>query len=245
MSQVLTRLRVAVIALFLANAAPALAYRPFVSTDASVAAPKTLELELGYFGLARTRGEDGYSSPQSVINYGLLGRFEAVGEFVVQHPQAGRSQVVDAALNLKGIAREGVLQEKSGPSVALEGSALLPESGHANTKLGYEQTLVVSHRVSNATLHWNIGGGWERSASLPFAAWGLVAELPLWKGLRAAGEINGASVRGEVPDDSGLLGAIWETGWRDLALDAGYRRGLSAAAADWAVTAGFSIAFRP
>lgn len=237
--------RAAFAALALLSAVPARAYRPFVSTDASVAAPKTVELELGYFGLARTRGQDGYSTPQAVINYGARERLEVDGEFAVQHPQGGRSQVVDAALNLKGVLREGVLQDKAGPSVAAEGGALLPESGTGNPKLGYEQTFILSHRVLNAFLHWNVGGGWERSASLPFANWGLIAEVPVWRALRAVGEVNGASVRGEVPDNSGLIGAIWDTGWKDVALDAGYRRGLSAAAADWAVTAGFTVSFRP
>lgn len=227
------------------SAAPARAYRPFVSTDAAVAAPKTVELELGYLGLSPANGEAGRRSPQAVINYGLRGRFEAVGEFVVQHPMDGRSQVVDAALDLKGVAREGVLQDKPGPSVALEASALLPESGRENKRLGFEQTVVLSQRLSGATLHWNLGGGWERSAALPFGAWGLIAESPSWRNVRAVGEINGECLRAATPDNSGLLGAIWDTGWRDLSLDAGWRRGLSASAADWAVTAGMTVPFRP
>lgn len=225
-------------------ASPASAYRPFVSTDAAVAAPRTLELELGYFGLARARGRDETSAPQAVVNCGVRDRLEAVAEFVVAHPQDGRSQVVDAAFDVKGVAREGVLQDKPGPSVALEASLLVPDSGDGNPKAGFEQTVVVSHRLAGATLHWNLGGGYERTASLPFVAWGLVAESPSWRGVRAVGEVNGTTVRRGTPDDSGLLGAIWETGWRDLAVDAGYRRGFSAAAADWGVTAGFTVPFR-
>jgi hypothetical protein len=234
-----------VLALALLRAAPSYAYRPFVSTDAAVAAPKTVELELGYFGLARTAGHEGYSSPQAVISFGARERFEAVGEFVVQHPQDGRSQVVDAAVDVKGVAREGVLQDKPGPSVALESSLLFPDSGDGNPKAGFEQTFVLSHRLCGATLNWNLGGGFERSASLLFGTWGLIAETPDLGGVRAVGELNGTDVRYGTPDNSGLLGAIWDTGWKDLSLDGGYRRGLSAAAADWAVTAGITIAFRP
>jgi hypothetical protein len=234
----------AAVALAWTNAAPAFAYRPFVSTDAAVAAPRTIELELGYLGLARTRGGAGPGSIQAVLNCGVRDRFEAVGEFTVQHPQDGTSRVVDAAVNLKGVVRAGALQDKPGPSVALEGSVLIPESGRENTKAGFEQTAILSHRFSKATLHWNVGGGYERSASLPFAVWGLIAEMPAWRSFSAVGEINGEVVRSGTPDNSGLLGAVWDTGWKDLAVDAGYRRGLSAAAAGWAVTAGLTIPFR-
>src|SRR4051794_28659766 len=81
----------------------AFAYRPFVSTDAAVTPPKTLELELGYFALARSQDEDRMGAPQAVLNWGAAERFEVVGEFVVLHPQRGSNRVVDAALALKGV----------------------------------------------------------------------------------------------------------------------------------------------
>lgn len=224
-------------------ARPAFAYRPFVSTDASVAAPKTLELEVGYFGLARNQDQDTVSSPQAVLSWGLRDRFEAVGEFVVLHPQRGASEVVDAAIGVKGVLREGELQDRPGVSVAGESTVLIPSGGADEKRAGFEQTFIASRRLAGFAFHWNLGGGWEREASLPFAAWGLIAESPTRRGLRAVGELNGSGVRGLSPDNSGLLGLIWETGWRDVALDAGYRRGLSAASANWSVTAGFSTAF--
>jgi hypothetical protein len=224
---------------------PSYAYRPFVSTDAAVAAHRALELEVGTYGFSRNQGQDAATGPQAVINYGIRDRFEAVGEFVVQHPYGASSQFGDAALDLKGIIREGVLQDKPGVSLAGEASLLLPSSGEGDTNAGFEQAFIASHKLGGFTFHWNAGGGWERSASLPFANWGLIAESPSWRGVRAVGELNGESVRGQTPDNSGLVGAIWETGWRDVALDAGYRRGLSAVSNDWSVTTGFSIAFKP
>lgn len=224
---------------------PALAYRPFVSSDAAVAAPGTLELELGYFGLARNQGEDEVSSPQAVINWGVRDRFEAVGEFVVLHPQRAASEVVEAALDLKGVLREGVLQDKPGVSLATESSLLIPSGEADENHVGFEQALIASRRLGGFTFHWNLGGGCEREASLPFVSWGVIGESPASRGVRLVGELNGSDVRGFTPDNSGLLGAIWETGWRDLALDAGWRRGLSAISANWSVTAGFTIAFKP
>ena len=78
---------------------------------------------------------------------------------------------------------------------------------------------------------------------MPFGAWGLIAESPAARGVRLVGELNGSAVRGFTPDNSGLLGAIWEPGWRDVAFDAGWRRGLSAVSANWSVTAGLTVPF--
>jgi hypothetical protein len=51
--------------------ASAWAYRPFVSTDAAVADPKEVEIELGYFNLERTRRENAITTPSAVLNYGF------------------------------------------------------------------------------------------------------------------------------------------------------------------------------
>jgi hypothetical protein len=44
------------------------AYRPFVSTDAAVADPKEVEIEIGYFNLDRTHRENTTSTPHTVLN---------------------------------------------------------------------------------------------------------------------------------------------------------------------------------
>jgi hypothetical protein len=54
------------------------------------------------------------------------------------------------------------------------------------------------------------------------------------------GEINGESVRRNKPDNSALLGFIWEAPWHNSFVDAGIRRGLSSAAMDWAFTTGLT-----
>jgi hypothetical protein len=56
-------------------------------------------------------------------------------------------------------------------------------------------------------------------------------------------ELYNEDVRTLTPDNSVLAGFIWEPGWHDAAFDVGARRGLSAAAPLWTVTAGISIPF--
>src|SRR5207249_9228596 len=55
--------------------------RPFVSTDAAVADPREVEIELGYFNLERTRRRNTIATPSMVLNYGFAKRLELVGEF--------------------------------------------------------------------------------------------------------------------------------------------------------------------
>jgi len=57
------------------------AYRPFIATDAAVADPKEVEIELGYFTLERENNENAFVIPRVVFNYGLFQNWEAVAEF--------------------------------------------------------------------------------------------------------------------------------------------------------------------
>src|SRR5437870_3084408 len=54
------------------------AYRPFISTDAAVADPQEVEVELGYFTLERDKGENSFIIPRVLLNYGLFRTWEAV-----------------------------------------------------------------------------------------------------------------------------------------------------------------------
>jgi hypothetical protein len=59
------------------------AYRPFVSTDASVAAPRHLELELGVVSVERERDRDTFVVPDLTVNVGVAPRIELVAELGV------------------------------------------------------------------------------------------------------------------------------------------------------------------
>ena len=221
--------------------ARAYAYRPFVSTDAAVADVHEVEIELGYFNLEREKGRNNFIVPTVVLNYGFLPRIEAVGEFVVREDARDRARVGDAAVSLKAVVREGALQEKSGPSFAVEAGPLLPGGAADERRVGVKGLAILSGRFAALTYHLNLGGGLNRQ-SRGFLNWGVIGELPLHPRLRLVAEFNGESVSHRAGEASGLLGAIWKTPWRNCFLDAGIRRGIAGAAPPWSFTAGFTVA---
>lgn len=98
--------------LFLSS--PAWAYRPFIATDAGVADPQEMEIEFGYFNYERKDGEDIFSFPHLVFNYGIVDRLEGIAEFQVDYPSQDDTQITDAKLSLKAVLKDGFLQEKKG-----------------------------------------------------------------------------------------------------------------------------------
>jgi len=220
-----------------------LGYRPFVSTDAAVADPKAIEMELGYFNLERARGNNTFIIPKLVVNYGLIHDVELVGEFGVEEPTHGSVSLRDPALSLKAVLKEGVLQEKSGLSFAVEAGPLLPSTNKEENRFGFEAIGILSGKLSALTYHLNFGGGVDRANTNAFLVWGMIGELPIMSKLRLVGEINGESVRKNTPDNSALLGFIWEAPWHNVSIDAGVRRGISKAAADWTFTTGLTFGF--
>src|ERR1041384_7987630 len=139
-------------------------YRPFVSTDAAVADVKEMEIELGYFSLERERGKNTFTVPNVVLNYGLMRNLELVTEFGVEDP----------AQSLKAILKEGVLQEKSGVSFAVEAGPLLPSTNKEENRFGFEAIGILSGKFSALTYHLNLGGGVDRARNDPFLIWGII-----------------------------------------------------------------------
>jgi len=225
----------AVALLFFFESAAAWAYRPFVSTDAAVADVKEMEIELGYLHWEREKGNTTFFSPKVVLNYGVIHNFEVVGEFAVEEPGHGAARLVDAALSVKAVLKEGVLQEKDGVSVAIEAGPLLPSTNKDEKGVGFEGIGILTGKIEPLIYHMNFGGGVDRAHADPFVIWGLIAELPITPKLRLVGEIDIESVRGSSPNNSVLLGAIWQAPWQNVSFDAGLRRGISHAAADWDV----------
>ena len=216
------------------------AYRPFVSTDAAVADPKEVEIELGYFNLERTRRQNTIATPTMVLNYGFARNLELVGEFRLEvSPEV---EISDPGLSLKGVVREGVLQDKPGLSVAVEAGPLLPSTRPREHDIGFEAIGIVSGKLAPITVHVNGGGGLDRGGHV-FGTWGVIGELPLHSTLRLVGEVNGETTQGERPNNSALLGLIWQPGSKNLFLDAGVRHGISHAAPDWQFTIGLTFVF--
>jgi hypothetical protein len=220
--------------------AVAWAYRPFVSTDAAVADPKEVEIELGYFNLDRSHGDNIISTPHTVFNYGVAKNLEVVAEFnLAVSPTV---EVTDPSVSLKAVLKEGVLQDKPGVSVAVEAGPLLPSTLPHEHRVGFEAVGIVSGKLAVLTLHVNGGGGVDRRGEL-FGVWGLIGELPISAKLRLAGEVNGESAQNERPNNSGLLGLIWRPTDENLSLDLGVRHGISRAAPDWQFTLGLTFGF--
>jgi hypothetical protein len=240
-----TAARARLLALTLLIPTTARAYRPFVSTDAAVALPQEVEIELGYFGVDRMHGQNTFVVPHVVLNYGFIRDCELVGDFQVAWPADGDVQLVDPELSVKTVLKEGVLQERDGVSFAIEAGPLLPSTIPGEHRFGFEAAGILSGRLASVTYHLNGGGGVDRVNTSPFVMWGVITELPIHPQLRLVSEINGESVEDQRADNSGLLGFIWQLGESDVSLDAALRKGLSRGAVDWAFTTGLTFSLPP
>jgi len=230
------------VAMVLLSAGPVSAYRPFVSTDAAVADPKEVEIELGALTLDRTGHESTFTTPSVVVNYGVWERWELVGQFGVQ--EGSGTEITDPGVFLKGVLKDGVLQDKDGVSLAVEAGPLLPSTVKGQRGVGFEASGILSARLAPVTFHVNLGGGVDRSDARPFANWGLIGELPVSSKFRFVSEVNGESTKGQRPNNSVLVGFIWQPSSANIFLDAAVRRGISSGAPDWEVTAGVTFGFK-
>ena len=108
----------------------AFAYRPFDGTDAAVADPGEMEVELQPAGGKSIEGQKTLIAPDLVLNYGFAKDWEAVleGRLETPLPASGPTTFTDGGVFLKHILRPGVLQDQAGPSIATEFGVLLPDS---------------------------------------------------------------------------------------------------------------------
>jgi hypothetical protein len=221
------------------------AYRPFDGTDAAVAAPREVELELGPLAYAREGQAQFLVGPAFVLNYGVAPGLESVLEGR-QRRSVGRlrdSELDEVALSLKSLLRDGALQEARGVSVALETGLLLPGS---ERRLGASVASIFSWHWPGLTLHLNLGN--ELLTSVHYAArcsailegplaWRVrpVTELLLARDFRSRKLSNGL-------ERSVLLGAIasWSGSW---AFDLAFRHGLLDSEAVDEVRLGFTWSF--
>ena len=140
-------------------AGPAYAYRPFNSTDAAVAARGEMEIECGPFGYIVEVDGRFVVIPSVILNVGVAEGWEVVIEgrnFVTTRSDVAkrRDTVRETALSVKGIVRQGSLQDRTGPSVGLEASLLLPGIG-TDPGIGASILGIVSQRWSALTVHAN------------------------------------------------------------------------------------------
>src|SRR5438128_1541099 len=104
--------RALVLAFILQGPFPAHAYRPFDGTDAAVADPGEVEIELQPAGRIRQGADKTLIAPGTVFNFGLSEGWEAVFEGQGQTPlsPAAPTSLSGAGAFLKHVLRPGSLQ---------------------------------------------------------------------------------------------------------------------------------------
>jgi len=203
---------------------PSFAYRPFDSTDAAVADLGELEIEFGPAQFRRSDTEQTAIAPAYVFNYGFAKNWEAVLEGQAEHqvspPEDAQSRLVDNGFFLKGVLRDGVLQDKIGPSIATEFGVLLPG---INDQPGFGASLlgIVSQRWSWGTVHFDLGAALTREHDGDLFV-GTIVEGPYdWK-IRPVAEVDYEREFNVKETFAVLGGAIWRAS-DNLAFDLALR----------------------
>jgi len=220
----------------------ALAYRPFDGTDAAVADLGELEIEFQPAGARRDGGQTTLVAPATVLNYGFKQNWEFVLESQLETPVSPSGPSVFAASGafLKHVLREGVLQDKTGPSIATEFGLLLPDSDGSN-QLGASLAGIVSQRFDWGTIHLNGEAALTRDHNADVFL-GAIVEGPIkWK-VRPVAEFFVEDEFSAALTVSGLVGAIWQVNDK-LSFDVGFREALTNGHPVSEVRAGFTIGF--
>jgi hypothetical protein len=230
----------------LLSASAASAYRPFDGTDAAVADRGIVEIEFGPAGFLKIGADRFLVAPALIANAGFTDRWELVLEGKQQvllgtvPPDTSRSRIVDTALNVKTVVREGVLQDQPGPSFAIELGMLLPtvndESG-----VGAQGTAIVSHRFGPVTAHLNGGLALSRAKRLDVFG-NLIVEGPWTWPVRPVSEVSAEVDGGSEATVAALGGFIWPVSER-LAFDGGVRVGRAAGESLFEVRLGLTFSF--
>jgi hypothetical protein len=202
----------------------AYAYRPFDSTDPAVADLGDFEIELSPLSYRHEPSGGLLIAPQLRLNYGFAEDWEVVLEGQGEHPQfAGASSaLVENALSLKSVLREGSLQDKEGPSIAIEIGMLLPgvkaENGVGASLAGiigqnFPGARFISTRRGNcraitaARFSWEPSGGPSSWTVRPGGGIGLSARVRFERRGRGA---RGRDLAGEGPSRVRLCGPSGE-----------------------------------
>jgi len=189
----------------------AAAYRPFDQTDAEVAETHDVELELGPIGYLHEPTGSTFI-PGFILNYGVVHRVELVFDahhgFLFGGADVGtHRRQLDTGLFAKAVVREGALQDRPGPSVALEVGVLLPTVPVAGGP-GMSVTAIASERWPALTLHINAEGDYTRDGTFAFVG-GFILEGPDSWAVRPVSEFFVAHQADAPETVSGLAGAIW------------------------------------
>jgi len=224
-------------------ARPAAAYRPFDGTDAAVADLNEVEIELQPAGRSQTGPQSTLVAPEVVYNYGFAERWEAVLQGQVETPLSpgGPSSLAATGAFLKYVVQPGVLQGRSGISIATEFGPLLPGI-NTDPGVGFSWAGIVSQRWDWGTAHFNVETNLTRDQHGE-AFLDLILEGPSkWK-VRPVLEMFYDKVWTRSESRSLLIGAIWQVK-DELSFDAAYRYALVDGHAVNEIRAGLTFAFK-
>jgi hypothetical protein len=187
------------------------AFRPFDGTDAAVMERGEVEIELGPAEYLREGAGRVLLAPELRANYGFMPNWEATIEGEVAHALTDNvrgTSLVGNAASLKGVLREGSLQQKSGPSIATEFAVLLPGIRDEHGA-GVSLTGIVSRQWGWATVHFNAAAALtrEQHGDLFLDA---IIEGPHGWAVRPVCEFFYQRDFGQFQTRSGLVGAIWQ-----------------------------------
>ncbi len=201
------------------------AFRPFDGTDAAIVEPDKVEIELGPAEYVRQGDERMLIAPNVRLNYGFAKGWEAVLEGQTTHglsASARRTSQIENAFFLKGVLREGALQDQPGPSIATEFGVLLPgindQHGAGGSIAG-----IVSQRWEPIALHLSAAAAVTRQQHADLFL-STILEGPHDWPVRPVAEVAYERDFGRVETKSALIGAIWQVR-DDLAVDVGLRGG--------------------
>jgi len=223
-------------------AGPAFAYRPFDGTDAAVAAPGEIEVELQPTGIQHEQGTQTLIAPWTVVNIGLSEGWEAVFEGRGETPLSplGPTELIDAGAFLKHVVAPGSLQGKDGPSVATEFGVLLPDST-GDSGAGVSWATIVSQRWDWGTVHFNMETALMRDHHADVFVGTIIEGPSKWK-VRPVAEFFYEKEFGQAETVSGLVGLIWQVSDK-LSFDAAFRHALTNGHPVNEVRAGLTFAF--
>jgi hypothetical protein len=221
---------------------PAFAYRPFDGTDAAVAAPGEIEVELQPAGIQHEQGTQTLIAPWTVVNIGLSEGWEAVFEGRGETPLSplGPTELIDAGAFLKHVVAPGSLQGKDGPSVATEFGVLLPDST-GDSGAGVSWATIVSQRWDWGTVHFNMETALMRDHHADVFVGTIIEGPSKWK-VRPVAEFFYEKEFGQAETVSGLVGLIWQVSDK-LSFDAAFRHALTNGHPVNEVRAGLTFAF--
>jgi hypothetical protein len=190
---------------------PAQAFRPFDGTDAAVADPGDVEVELGPAEYLREGSERVLFAPDLRLNFGFARDWETTIEGDLAHALAGDmtgTRLVGNIVSLKGVLREGSLQEKPGPSIATEFDVLLPGI-HDESGTGVGLIGIASQQWRWTTVHFNAAATLTREQHVDYFLDTIIEGPHDWI-VRPVCEFTYELNVGQFEAGAGLIGAIWQ-----------------------------------